>query len=93
MRQGCCNHGKDQAHRLPVLLVECDTTGVMRDDPIIHIMCVLVEKGQDGKARPAAMYTGYQEVARPSSEEAFKAHGIPDERLKGRASTWSRSAV
>ena len=67
----------------PVLLVECDTTGVTRDGPIIHIMCVLVEKGQDGNAHPAAVYTGYQEVARPSSQEAFKAHGIPDERLKG----------
>ncbi|WP_421568920.1 hypothetical protein [Stenotrophomonas sp. PD6] len=67
----------------PVLLVECDTTGVTRDDPIIHIMCVLVDKGQDGNAHPAAIYTGYQEVAGPSSEEAFKAHGIPDERLKG----------
>lgn len=67
----------------PVLLVEADTTGVTREDPIIHVMCVVVEKGENGKAHPAAMYAGYQEVARPSSEEAFKAHGIPDERLKG----------
>lgn len=67
----------------PVLLVEADTTGVTRDDPIIHIMCVLVEKGADGKVQTAAMYTGYQKVARPSTEEAFKAHGIPEERLKG----------
>lgn len=67
----------------PVLLVECDTTGVTRDDPIIHIMCVLVDKGQDGNAHPAATYTGYQEVATPSSEEAFRAHGISNERLKG----------
>lgn len=71
----------------PVLLVEADTTGVTRDDPIIHFMCVLVEKGEDGEAHPAAGYTGYQEVDKPSSEGAFKAHGIPDERLKARGST------
>jgi len=67
----------------PVLLVEADTAGVIRNDPIIHIMCVLVEKGEDGKAYPAAAYTGYQEVDKLSSEEAFKAHGISNERLKG----------
>ncbi|WP_225765968.1 hypothetical protein [Stenotrophomonas sp. Marseille-Q4652] len=74
---------KTRSIDFPVLLVEADTTGVTPDDPIIHIMCVLVEEAQDGKLRPAAAYTGYQEVQRLSSKEAFKAHGIPNERLKG----------
>lgn len=74
---------KIQAIDFPVLLVEADTTGVTREDPIIHIACVLVDKGDSGQTIPSVVYTGYQEVTRTSTDDAFKAHGILPERLIG----------
>ncbi len=63
----------------PVLLVECDTTGVMRDDPIIHIMCVLVE-GTASVLLPCIPATRrWPDLPRKRRSR----HGIPDERLKG----------
>lgn len=74
---------------LPALLIELDTTGVSREDSVIHLVCRLVNQGDDS-LRTVDAYSGYQFSDRPSSPEAFSVHGLSEDALRGKQLDVSR---
>ncbi len=81
---------KVQGIDFPVLLVELDTTGVSREDGVIHAVAVLVQQRQGGEVVVGDAYVGFQQPERESTAEAFEAHGIGRERLNGKSLDISR---
>lgn len=69
---------------LPVLLVELDTTGISREDHLIHVVCRLVDKTESGPPEVVAEYSGQQYSERPSTIEAFAVHGLTRHALLGK---------
>lgn len=71
--------------RWPLLLVELDTTGVQREDEVIHVAAALVDHIPDGKPTIVDAYYGFRESPRPCTPEALAYHGLTAERLRGQA--------
>lgn len=71
--------------RWPALLVELDTTGVGREDVVIHVAGVLVDLDADGRPEMVAQYVGLQEPPWPSKPDALAYHGLRAELLQGKS--------